>query len=155
MKTVLKISLASLPFLVGCYSINQEPQPVIIVELTLKEKEVINNIVYETQKVLSTIDDLRNSKALSYVTKLKIPGWIVEHKEEKVLFFPRKVFVTYKYFKVPNSCVKTVESAELNVCHIKLRKTLTRLGQTFNCETKVEEIKGYPLQEKVEIRCSY
>jgi len=155
MHRALKVVFFSAPFLVGCYSISSEKQPVLLVELSPKEKQVINDIVYETQKVLSTIDDLKASKTLDYVSKLKIPGWTVEHKEEKILFIPRKIFVAYKYFEVPNSCVKTVESAELNVCHIKLKETLTKLGQAFSCETKVEEIKGYPLQEKVEIRCSY
>ena len=147
--------MLAIPFLVSCYAPNQSNQPMLIVELTPKEKEVINNIIFETQKVLSTLDDLRNSKALAYVNKLKIPGWIVEHKEEKILFLPKKEFVTYKYFEIPNTCVKTVENAELNVCHIKLQKSLSRLGESFNCETKAEEVKGYPLREKVEIKCSY
>jgi len=147
--------LLAIPFLVSCYAPNQSNQPMLIVELTPKEKEVINNIIFETQKVLSTLDDLRNSKALAYVNKLKIPGWIVEHKEERILFFPEKELVTYKYFDIPNSCVKTVEAAEINVCHIKLLRVLTRLGESFECESEVKEIKSYPLREKVEIKCPY
>ena len=123
--------------------------------LTEREREVINEITFEVQKVLDTIDGFRSSRALDYVTKIDIPGWRVEKREEKIAFLTQKKFIAYKEFTLPSSCVKEIGNAEVNVCHMKLSQSLKKLGEAYNCEVKASALHLDRLREKVEVVCTY
>ena len=123
--------------------------------LTDREREVLNNITFEVQKVLDTIDSLRSSGALDYVTKLDIPGWKVEKKEERVLFLTQKKFIAYKDYTLPESCIKNIGGAELNVCHMKLSQTLKKLGEAYNCDVETYSTHLQGLKERVKVICPY
>lgn len=123
--------------------------------LSKKEREAINSITFEVQKVLDTIDGFRSSNALDYVEKLDIPGWKTEKREEKIFFLVQKEFVAIKDYNLPESCVKQIGSAEVNVCHLKLTETLRKLAEAYNCEVKTYSTHLEGLKERVEIICTY
>ena len=123
--------------------------------LSDKEREVINRITFEVQKVLDTIDGFRSSHALDYVVKLDIPGWKTEKREEKIFFLTQKEFVAIKDYNLPESCVKEIGSAEVNVCHLKLTETLRKLAEAYNCDVKTYSTHLEGLRERVEIICTY
>ena len=133
----------------------EEPKINVTPYLTAKEKKVVNDITFEVQKVLDTINDLRKQNALKYVTKLDYPGWVVSRKTEKVLMLKKHKFVAYKEFPVPQSCIKNIGGAQLNVCHLKLEESLKKLGEAYDCDVKVYSLSLQGLREKVEISCSY
>ncbi len=148
--------IAAVALLNGCANLsgnrstlNVEPY------LTDREREILNNITFEVQKVLDTIDSLRSSGALAYVTKLDIPGWKVEKKEEKVLFLTENKFIAYKDYTLPDSCIKNIGGAEVNVCHMKLSQTLKKLGEAYNCDVEVYSTHLQGLKERVKVICSY
>ena len=140
---------------VSCSLPGQEPKINVTPYLNQKEKAVLNDIVFEVQKVLDTIDNLKKQHALKYVTKLDYPGWVVTHKTEKVVLVKSHKFIASKEFPLPSSCIKNVEGAELNVCHLKLEGTLKKLAEAYDCDVKVYSINLAGLKEKVEIICSY
>jgi len=151
-----KIALLSVITLSGC-GITSTSQPKLDINpyLTPKEREVVNDITFEVQKVLDTIDGFKNSKALDFVTKLTIPGWNIEKREEKILFLTQKKFITYKDFSLPPTCIKNIGGAEVNVCHMKLSVNLSRLGEAFGCEVKTYSGNWEGLKERIKIICSY
>ncbi len=144
-----------LSFLVGCQIPPQKEIPRVNVTTLLSQNETdaVNGIVFEVQKVLSTIDSFRASNSLDYI-KLAYKDWKVSKKSEHVLFFKNKVLVAEKTFPIPKSCVKHVGGVVLNACHIKLVQLLTPLAEAYDCEIDVKEVR-YPLSEKVVIQCSY
>ena len=155
----MRKELAILPliFLTGCSLPQSSSKPKLDVTpyLSTREREIINEITFEVQKVLDTIDDFRNSKTLDFVTKLSIPGWQVEKREEKLLFLTRKKFIAYKDFTLPESCIKNIGGAEVNVCHMKLSVNLSRLGEAFGCDVETYSMRLDNLKERVKIVCSY
>jgi hypothetical protein len=152
-----ELTILPLVFLTSCGLPQSSSNPSMDVTsyMSDREREVVNNITFEVQKVLDTIDDFRNSKALDFVTKLSIPGWKVEKKEEKILFLTRKKFIAYKDFTLPTSCIKNVGGAKVNVCHMKLSVNLSRLGEAFGCDVKSYSVHLDSLKERVKIVCSY
>ena len=139
----------------SCTLPGQEPKINVAPYLNQREREVLNDIIFEVQKVLDTVDELRKQNALGYVTKLDYPGWVVTHKTEKILFFKGHKFVVSKEYSVPATCIKSVGGAELNVCHLKLDTTLSKLAEAYDCDVKVYSLNLEGLKEKVEISCSY
>ena len=123
--------------------------------LTDKEREVINRITFEVQKVLDTIDGFRSSHTLDYVVKIDIPGWSVEKRREKIFFLTQKEFVALKDYTLPESCIKEIGSAEVNICHLKLTETLRKLAKAYNCEVKTYSTHLEDLKERVKIICTY
>jgi hypothetical protein len=122
--------------------------------LSEKDRDVLNSIIFEVQSVLDTLSTFKESNALGFVEKLDYPGWSIKKKSGHILFLKTHTFVAEKVFKIPNDCIKVVNGAELNVCHIKLVKTLSKLGEAYGCNVKVYQIR-YPLEEKVVISCDY
>jgi len=123
--------------------------------LTNKERQVINKITFEVQQVLDTLDDLKSTGAIKYVTKLNYPGWKLERKEEKIAFFTRHKLIVTKSFDLPQSCIKNINGAELNVCHMKLEENFKRLSEAFDCDVKGSAVFLDRLKERVKIVCSY
>ncbi len=152
-KTLPLLSLGLLT--VACAQLEQKPKINASGYLTDKELERINQITFEVQKVLDIIDNFRETNALAYVVKIDVPGWSVYHKTENIAFFKQHKFIAEKKFEIPSTCVKNIGGAELNLCHIKLEQNLKRLGEAFDCEVKVDEIRYPNLAEKVKISCSY
>lgn len=150
------LPISALILLTAC-ALPQGNKPTIDVNpyLTDREREAINEITFEVQKVLDTVDGFRSSHALDYVTKIDVPGWRVEKKEEKIAFFTQKKFIAYKEYDLPASCIKEIGDAEVNVCHMKLSQTLKKLGEAYNCEVKTYALHLDRLREKVEVVCSY
>jgi len=156
MQKVFKVAVATLLFTASCSVLNNDkPEINASTYLTPSELDKINSITFEVQKVLDIIDDFRSSKALPYVRKLNVPGWFVYHKKEKVAFFTIKKFVAEKFFELPQSCIKNIGGAEVNVCHMKLVQSLEKLGKAYDCNVKAEEIHSEKFGEKVKISCSY
>ena len=156
MKKNLSLTTAALLFTTSCTVLNNDnPTINAYTYLTPQELDKINAITFEVQKVLDIIDDLRASKALPYVRKIDIPGWFVYHKKEKIAFFTINKFVAEKFFELPQSCIKNIGGAELNVCHMKLVQSLEKLGKAYDCEVKAEAIQSEKFGEKVKISCSY
>ena len=123
--------------------------------LSNKEREVINKITFEVQQVLDTLDSLKQSGALPYLTKLDYPGWVVEKKEEKILFLTKHEVIATKEFNLPSTCIKNIGGAELNVCHMKLEENFKRLSEAFDCDVKGSAVFLDRLKERVKIVCSY
>ena len=140
---------------ISCSLPGQEPKINVAPYLNQNEKAVLNDVIFEVQKVLDTIDELRKQKALKYVTKLDYPNWVITRKTEKVLFLTNHKFIASKEFSVPSTCIKSVGGAELNACHIKLETTLKKLAEAYDCDVKVYPLNLEGLKEKVEIICSY
>lgn len=115
----------------------------------------MDRITFEVQKVLDTLASFRSSNALDFITKLDIPGWKIEKKREKILFFYKKIFIAYKEFKLPYSCIKEINRAEVNVCHLKLTQTLKRLADAYGCEVKTYTLQFNGLRERIEVICPY
>jgi len=133
----------------------EEPELNVSKYLSEKESERINQIIFEVQKVLDTVDIFRKSHALAYVQKLDIPGWRVYHKKRKFVIFTEQLFIAEKNFSLPNSCIKDINNAQVNVCHLKIEQNVRKLGEAYNCKVKAEPVKGSQLEEKVKISCSY
>ena len=123
--------------------------------LSPRERDVVNKITFEVQKVLDILKDFKSSKALDFVTKLTVPGWQIEKRDEKILFLNQKKFIAYKDFSLPPTCIKNIGGAEVNVCHMKLLANLSRLGKAFGCEVKTYSTNLEGLKERVKIICSY
>jgi hypothetical protein len=133
---------------------NSKPTLNVTPYLSDRDRNVLNDITFEVQKVLDTIDTLRSGGTLTFVNRLNYPGWKVEHKTGHVLFLKSHTFIAEKTFSIPRDCVKNVAGAELNVCHVKLVETLSKLAKAYGCDAKVEEIR-YPLRERVILSCPY
>ncbi len=149
----------SIPLLIltGCTGLNTGSEPQINVYAFLNNNEIskINSITFEVQKVLDTIDNFRNIKALDYVQKINVPGWKIYRKTEHIAFIKIKKFIAEKTFKLPGSCIKNIGEAEVNVCHLKLTETLKKMGEAYKCEIKTYPILYPSLAEKIKISCSY
>ncbi|NPB05188.1 MAG: hypothetical protein GXO08_02275 [Aquificae bacterium] len=142
--------------IVSCTAVKSEgPRINAAAYLTPTETEVINSITFEVQKVLDTVDEFRRSGALDYVVGLEVPGWSVRKEEETVFLLKRKKFVAEKTFDLPETCVKEVGAAKLNVCHLKLEQNLKRLGEAFGCAVEAVELRFPDLAEKVKVSCPY
>lgn len=142
---------------VSCVSPGVQKEPTLNVTpyLSPKEEKLLDKITFEVQKVLDTLDSFRRSNALDFITKLDIPGWKIEKKREKILFIYRKVFIAYKEFKLPDTCIKEINRAEVNVCHLKLTQSLERLADAYGCEVKTYSLQFNGLRERIEVICHY
>jgi len=155
----MRKEIAILPIIaiLGCGLPQSSSKPSLDVSpyMSAREREAVDEITFEVQKVLDTLDEFKSSKALDFVTKLTIPGWHIEKREEKILFLTQKKFITYKDFSLPPTCIKNIGGAEVNVCHIKLSVNLSRLGEAFGCDVKTYSGNLEGLKERVKIICSY
>jgi hypothetical protein len=84
---------------------------------------------------------------------LDYPGWKIRKKSGHVFFLNTSSVEVEKVFDLPPDCVRSVDRAEMNVCHVKLLQVLPKLGEAFDCEVKLYQIR-YPLREKVVISCN-
>ncbi len=80
-----KIAILPVIALLGCGLPQSSSKPSLDVSpyMSPREREVVNNITFEVQKVLDTLDEFKSSKALDFVTKLTIPGWHIEKGRRK------------------------------------------------------------------------
>lgn len=154
-KELLSIPAIVSIFLISCGIPTQKKTINVNPYLTDRERKVINDITFEVQQVLDTLDSLKSSGALPYVTKLDYPGWVVERKEEKLAFITKHKLIATKEFTLPRSCIKNIGGAELNVCHIKLEENFKRLSDAFDCDVKGSSAYLDTLKERVKIICSY
>jgi hypothetical protein len=154
-KAFLAIPFAGAILLTSCSVPNQKPALNVNPYLSERERKVVNDIIFEVQQVLDTLDSLKSSDALPYLTKLNYPGWVVEKKEEKLAFITTHKLIATKEFTLPRSCIKDIGGAELNVCHMKLTENFQRLSKAFDCDVKGSSVYLDTLKERVKIICSY
>ena len=135
------------------------PQPKKTLDVTpylsQEERAVVNNVIFETQRVLNTLGNLKESNALDYVVKLDLPGWNVEKREQKVFVFTERKLIAYKDFSLPPTCIKQIDAAEVNVCHMKISQTLKKLAEAYGCKVKTYSTNVDGLKERVEVICGY
>jgi hypothetical protein len=156
MKKFIRILLGLSSLAITSCAIPSVSQPTLNVNpyLSSSANETVNAITFEVQKVLDTLSSLKESHTLGFVEKLNYPGWTVRKETGHILFLKTHTFIAEKVFDIPKDCIRSIDGAEMNICHIKLVQTLPKLGKAFGCGVKVYQIR-YPLREKVVISCDY